>query len=182
MPNITTNYIYTGSGPLDAKSLKNSYSELLDVATWTADNSSFVAYNGMIVAVWKDTNSDNNGIYYLFDPSYTGQRGKKPDVTNPDNWHKISDKVDLSSVEQSIQNLEDRLTALEDDHTHTYGYRKDFPESGEVNHLYIASDLKRTYVYTNGSYLPIADQFDTEDHDGDPETPDVRIIYGGSAE
>lgn len=81
-----------------------------------------------------------------------------------------------------FESFETRLEALEADRTHNYGYRKDFPAVGEVNHLYIAADQKRTYVYTNGSYLPIADQFDMEDHDGDPETAEVRIIYGGSAE
>lgn len=80
-----------------------------------------------------------------------------------------------------FESFETRIEKLESDHTHTYGYRKDFPTVGEVNHLYIASDLKRTYVYSNESYLPIADQFDTEDHDNDPDTPNVRIIYGGSA-
>ena len=101
----------------------------------------------------------------------------------------INGKLELKKINECSENelpdfesFETRLEALESDRTHNYGYRKDFPEVGEVNHLYIAADLKRTYVYTNGSYLPIADQFDTEDHDNDPNTADVRIIYGGSAE
>lgn len=81
-----------------------------------------------------------------------------------------------------FESFETRIEKLEADHTHNYGYRKDFPVEGEINHLYIAADLKRTYVYTNGSYLPIADQFDTEDHDNNPDTPEVRIIFGGSAD
>lgn len=82
----------------------------------------------------------------------------------------------------NLESFEDRLAALEADRTHTYGYRKDFPSTGEANHLYIAEDQKRTYVFTQGVYLPIADRFDTEDHDSNPETPEVRIIFGGSAE
>ena len=82
----------------------------------------------------------------------------------------------------SMDSFEQRLEALEADRTHTYGYKKDFPAVGEVNHLYIAADTKRTYVFTNGAYIPIADQFDYTDHDNDTETPDVRIIFGGSAE
>ena len=81
----------------------------------------------------------------------------------------------------NLESFETRLEALEVDHTHVYGYRKDFPNIGEVNHLYIATDQKKTYVFTMGQYLPIADQFDYTDHDDDPETPDVRIIFGGSA-
>lgn len=82
----------------------------------------------------------------------------------------------------NLDSFETRLAALEADHTHTYGYRKDFPATGEVNHLYVAADTKRTYVFTNNTYLPIADQFDYTDHDGNADTPKVRIICGGSAE
>jgi hypothetical protein len=82
----------------------------------------------------------------------------------------------------SMESFEERLGALEADRTHTYGYRKDFPSQGEVNHIYIAEDQKRTYVFTNDDYLPIADRFDTTDHDNDSETPEIRIIFGGSAE
>ena len=81
-----------------------------------------------------------------------------------------------------LDSFEDRLEKLEADHTHVYGYKKDFPTVGEVNHLYVAADQKKTYVFTMGNYLPIADQFDYTDHDNDPETPEVRIIYGGSAD
>jgi hypothetical protein len=80
-----------------------------------------------------------------------------------------------------MESFEERFSKLETDHTHTYGYRKDFPIVGEINHLYIAEDQKRTYIFTNGTYLHIADRFDTEDHDNDPETPEIRIIFGGSA-
>ena len=81
-----------------------------------------------------------------------------------------------------LESFETRLEALEADHTHTYGYRKDFPDIGEVNHLYVAADQKKTYVFTQGKYLPIADQFDYTDHDDNSETPEVRIICGGTAE
>ena len=91
-------------------------------------------------------------------------------------------ECDIENDFPNIESFEERLEKLEADRTYTYGYRKDFPEAGEVNHLYIAEDQKRTYVFSNGSYLPIADRFDTEDHDNNPETPELRIIYGGSAE
>lgn len=87
----------------------------------------------------------------------------------------IDNDLDLSS-------FEDRLDALEADRTHEHGYRADFPVKGELNHIYIANDEKRTYVYSETGYVHIADKFDYTDHDNDPETPDIRIIYGGSAE
>jgi hypothetical protein len=91
-------------------------------------------------------------------------------------------ECDVNNDFPSMDSFEARLDSLEADHTHAYGYRKDFPAVGEVNHLYIAADTKRTYVYTNNAYLPIADQFDYTDHDANVETPAVRIIFGGNAE
>lgn len=177
MPNINTNYLYTGAGPFDAKSLKNTYEELLLVATWTSSDSAFFAYNGMIVAVWKDPESTNNGIYYLFDPTYTGQRGKKPDVTNSANWHKISDKVDVSAIQRAIDSLQERVTILEErkEKLHTYGYRHLFPAPGEEGHMYVAEDLKRTYVWANNQYVLVGAGFEETDEG-------QLIIDGGDAD
>lgn len=123
-----------------------------------------------------------NGWYLTTDTAevYVALRSVPNDSNSPLTLRKLNEcntDIDFPDVES----FETRIEKLESDHTHTYGYRKDFPVVGEINHLYIASDLKRTYVYSNGSYLPIADQFDTEDHDNDPDTPNLRIIYGGSA-
>ena len=179
---ISNQYIYAGKGPFDAKSLVETYADLINKTTWTVDGSN-VAYNGMIVAVWLDkSNTNNNGIYYLFDSSVDSKR-KSPDVTNSANWHKISETVDLTSIDSLLANHEDRLAALEsEDRAHTYGYRKDFPSEGQQNHMYIAEDQHRTYIYVSGQYLHIADQFEYTDHDKNPDTPDLRIIYGGSAD
>lgn len=81
-----------------------------------------------------------------------------------------------------MESFEERLTALEADRTHVYGYRKDFPSVGERDHIYIAEDEHRTYVYAETRYIHIADKFDSEDHDNDDNTPEVRIIFGGSAD
>ena len=80
-----------------------------------------------------------------------------------------------------FDSFERRIEALEADRTHEYATRREFPNMGEKDHLYIAKNENRTYVYFNETYLPIADRFETEDHDADPNTPDVRIIFGGSA-
>lgn len=82
----------------------------------------------------------------------------------------------------NLDSFETRLQALEAERTHVYGYRKDFPTVGERDHMYIAEDEHRTYMFADGRYIHIADKFDSEDHDHDPETPEVRVIYGGSAE
>ena len=81
-----------------------------------------------------------------------------------------------------LESFEERLTALEAERTHVYGYRSLFPTTGERDHIYVAEDEARTYVYADNRYIHIADKFDTEDEDNNPETPEVRIIYGGSAD
>lgn len=94
-------------------------------------------------------------------------------------------KINECNIDQDFagfESFEDRLEALEADRTHVYGYRKDFPSAGQRDHMYIATDERRTYVFANNQYLPIADQFDYMDHDQNPETPEVRILYGGSAQ
>lgn len=176
---------YTSKGPVDSKMLVKTYNELLDTATWTTSTGSIVAYNGMIVSVWLNKDdATKNGVYYLFDPNCNTTL-KKPDVTLDDNWHKLDGSADITEYIERIQAIESRLDSIEEelekDHTHSYGYRSDFPTIGELNHIYIANDQKRTYIYTSEGYLPIADQFDMTDHDNNPETADVRIIYGGSA-
>lgn len=80
-----------------------------------------------------------------------------------------------------FDSFDDRLTALEAPRTHVYGYRKDFPSVGERDHIYIAEDEKRTYIYADNRFIHIADKFDSEDDDNNSETPEVRIIHGGSA-
>lgn len=173
--------------PLDTRMLVPTYADLTLESNWLVNGESN-AYNGMIVAVGSNkADYTKNGIYFLFDKNNPG-KDDIPDVTNPDNWHKLASLSELSevisqlqSLETEIAGLEDRIEALEEDATHTYGYRKDFPKDGQQNHMYIANDEHRTYVFVGGRYLPIADQFEYTDHDNNSETPEVRIICGGSA-
>lgn len=114
---------YTGKGPLDAKSLVKTYADLLNIDTWTATvngAAAFVAYNGMIVAVWlnKDDTS-KNGIYFLFDPA-ANSAVKKPDIANEANWHKLAEisnftdfAARLSTIETNVSDIDDRIAALE---------------------------------------------------------------------
>jgi hypothetical protein len=114
----TDQQVYLNKGPLDAKQLKKTYAELLKVDNWTYDNK-FTAYNGMIVAVWLDTTK--NGIYYLFDSTITSAFGGNPDVTNPNNWHRLSDAKAIDGLEGQIADLalqaEGFATALADNNT-----------------------------------------------------------------
>ena len=163
--------LYKGRGPLDSKALVKTYADLLNLETWTEEGT-LIAYNGMIVAVWLDkVDANNNGIYYLYDTTVTTAI-KKPDPTIADNWHKISGDVDLSGIQSLIEDLTDRVDALEqEDKLHTYGYRKDFPQAGKDGHMYVAIDEKKTYVWANNEYIPV----------GGSEYEEPTVIYGGSA-
>ena len=99
----TDQQLYKARGPLDAKQLKKTYASLLDVDTWTEEGT-LVAYNGMTVAVWLDSDTAKNGIYFFFDPAVTTAL-KKPDVTKASNWHRLCGT-------NGIAELEDQITAL----------------------------------------------------------------------
>jgi hypothetical protein len=172
---ITNQYLYTGRGPFDAKSIVKTYNDLLSEKTWTSDSGNIIAYNGMIVAVWLNKDdATKNGIYYLYDSSVlTNQTAAyivpAPDVTNPANWHKL---VEIDDLTAKLTAIDKRLTALEEDSdVITYGYRKDFPSVGEVNKMYIAADEGKTYIWFNDDYLPVGG--------GDYEEP--TMIYGGDS-
>jgi hypothetical protein len=151
--NSSNQYIYTGKGSLDSKSLVKTYAELLATNTWTVDGV-VTAYNGMLTAVWLNTSdTSKNGVYFLYDPAVTTAR-KAPDVTNEANWHKLVEIDDLTS---KLSAIDERLTTLESEKSDvlTYGYRKDFPSIGELNILYAAADEGKTYIWFNDQYIPV---------------------------
>ena len=117
----------------------------------------------------------------LYDPSVTSIL-KAPDVTNEENWHKLVELDELSSLverltslETELAELDTRIKTLEDDSdVITYGYRSGFPPVGEANKLYIAADEEKSYIWFNNDYLPVSGT------DSSYEEPD--IICGGSAD
>ena len=168
---LGSQYAYDGRGPFDTKMLVKTYEDLTTTETWLGSDGSSLAYNGMLVAVWRDSDASNNGIYFL----YNGMKNNKDlDVTNSNNWHKLVSATDLES---SLAEIDRRITALEEQASDvlTYGYRSGFPAMGEPNKLYVAADEEKTYVWFNGEYLAIGSN-STDSY----EKPD--IIYGGSAD
>ena len=123
-----------------------------------------------------------NGWYLTTDTAevYVALRSVPDDNKSPLTLRKLNE-CDIDT-DLDLESFETRIKALEAERTHVYGYRKAFPLVGERDHMYVAEDEHRTYIYADNRYIHIADKFDTEDHDGDPETPEVRIICGGSAE
>lgn len=135
---------YTGKGPSDVKALVKTFTELTSLETWTTKQGSFNAYNGMITAVWLNKDdTTKNGVYLLFDPEVTNTI-KKPDVTNPDNWHKFANVEDVAQISNQILSIQEELTsvnskvaALEKDKVvitrdNEYNYKQKTPVNNEV--------------------------------------------------
>jgi hypothetical protein len=109
---ISSQYKYTGRGPLDSKMLVKTYADLLNESTWLTEANKLSAYNGMIVAVW--LNSDDiskNGVYFLHDSLVTNTF-KAPDVTKEANWHKLSSLGESSNLDSALFATQEALEAI----------------------------------------------------------------------
>lgn len=175
----TNQYSIKGRSPLDAKALVKTYADLLNPATWMVEGV-ISAYNGMITAVWLNlADTKQNGVYFLHDPAITSTRGNPPDVTNPNNWHKLGGidnlpglveqitgiQNDLEQVKEDVEDLQDSATIVRDS-------RAAFPQTGLPGRIYVATKEAMTYVWYNGDYLPVGDGGDNAE---------IQIIHGGDA-
>lgn len=177
---ISDQYLYSGKGPFDAKALVKTYADLKNPSTWSNDSGTFLAYNGMLTAVWLNKeDTSKNGIYFLFDPTVTTAL-KKPNVEDDANWHKLAELSDtqafeesISAIEANIEELNEKMAELEykGSGVNVFEKRSEFPIVGETNILYVAADEEKSYVWFNNNYFALDDD--------ENERPD--IIHGGSA-
>lgn len=161
-------YSYTGRGPLDPKSLVQTYAQLIDAATWT-EGTSIVAYNGMITAVWSDPDSSKNGVYFLHDSTVTS-KWKAPRVTDPNNWHKLGGLDNLPGLAEQITTIEKNLKDLQDSATVVVNLKSELPRPGFPGKIYVVTDEAMTYVWYNDDYLPVGDGSDNDE---------IQVISGG---
>ena len=177
---ITSQYSYTGRGPLDAKSLVKTYAELLLETTWHTESGKLSAYNGMIVAVWLNTDdTSKNGVYFLHDANVKSTF-KAPDVTNPDNWHRLGGIENLSglaeqiaSIQTALEDAQTDIEELQDSATVVVDTNNELPRPGVAGKIYVVTEEAMTYVWYNNDYLPVGD--------GGGDTEEIQIIHGGSA-
>lgn len=119
---LSSQYAYNSNGPFDAKMLVGTTEELYSPATWQNKEGENLAYNGMIVAVWRERNENayKNGIYLLHD----GKANNKflidtTDITRstiskPESWHKIGDlNTDIDVIKSHITRVEEILNGKE---------------------------------------------------------------------
>ena len=185
---ISSQYLYTGRGPFDAKSIVKTYADLKNENTWKSEAGNIIAYNGMIVAVWLDkTTPTNNGIYYLYDDAVLVNPTANyivpaPDVTKDANWHKLGSIDALPELSKQITALQTELdavkvnvTGLQDSATVVVSTKAELPDTGTVGRIYVVTEEAMTYVWCNNNYLPVGDG---GNHDHDEE---IQIICGGKA-
>jgi hypothetical protein len=102
--------------PIDARSLVPTYADLITKDNWVKSGTTqVIAFNGLVVSVADTTDTTKNGVYYLFDPASTGL--KAPDVTNKENWHKLSEGTDAATLVDFV--TKDNLVAALDPYAKT---------------------------------------------------------------
>ena len=118
--NIYSNYDVSVKKPFDARMLVPTYDDLTDKSNWYLRDTeteeltnTFIAYNGMLVAVADKANVQSSGLYMLFDKDST----KNPNVEIESNWHKIGDnpsaEVDLSTIEATISEIKSKIDDID---------------------------------------------------------------------
>lgn len=189
---VSSQYKYTGRGPLDSKTLVKTYADLLKETTWHTEDNKVAAYNGMIVAVWLDTDSTKNGAYFLYDASVTSTF-KAPDITKEANWHRLDNTEAISEltsklrvleagIDENTQALNDEISARESaDFTilskigevsagktivdlinEAIQKAKDYADENDANTVYDDTELKTRIKSIEEDYLKEADVTDIE--------------------
>lgn len=83
-------------------------------------------------------------------------------------------EVDITIFESRLEDIEDRLSKLEQDKpVQTFAEREQFPSVGSEDILYVALDLEQTFVWSEGSYKVVGG--------GGSSGIDPDVINGGSA-
>ena len=74
-----------------------------------------------------------------------------------------------------IENIENRLTALEEQESDvlTYASFDAFPETGRSNTLYVDTAKQKSYIWLDTTYVPVGGSSDYEE---------PSIIFGGTAD
>jgi hypothetical protein len=176
-------YKYSGRGPLDAKALVKTYIELLKPETWLVEMDGVTkscVYNGMITAVWGDSDNSKNGVYFLHDSNIkTSGAQKNLNVELESNWHRLGDidalnglSEQIAAIQRELETVKSEIDELQDSATEVVELFEQLPETGKSGKLYVVTEDATTYVWHNGKYLLVGDGADEAD---------IQIIHGGSA-
>lgn len=172
-----SNYEVSTKKPLDARSLVKTYDDLLNIDNWVNANGGPIVYNGMIVAVWLNTDdTSKNGVYFLHDSTITTAKGT-PDVTKETNWHKLGGIDNLpglaeqiSGIQKELDTVKSEVDDLQDSATVVVNLKSELPKPGVPGKIYVVTEEAMTYVWYNNDYLPVGDGGDNDE---------IQIISGG---
>lgn len=96
------NYEPQIAAPLDARNAVESKADLTNPATWQDTSGAVYLYEGLLVAVTKDSTVENNGVYKLVDAD---------NYTQEVSWVRMLDTVDLDDVNEDIVGLHSFIEA-----------------------------------------------------------------------
>lgn len=159
---ISANYEPLKAAPFDARSLVQTKADLLAADTWVVNGIAWV-YQGMLVAVAKDENPDNNGVYMLIADDYTLE----------ESWRKYADARDVKALEEKIENIE---ISAEGSVTVEVDEMIDLPKIGDSNTTYFVKENSSIQRWNEETQSYSA-------YGGSGVSPDlnIQLIYGGSA-
>lgn len=157
---VSANYEPLKAAPFDARSLVESKADLLAAKTWVINGIAWV-YAGMMVAVSRDIDPNNNGIYVLTDAQHWDQI---------ESWRKQADILDIQNLQAQIDALEMGAGSLDIE----VDSELDLPDQGDENTTYYVKDnasIQRWDAETE-SYVA---------YGGSGTDLDIQLINGGNA-
>ena len=181
----SNNYEVEKAAPFDARMLVKKKSDLTDPSSWSVAG----RYNGMIVAVGKDPEKSNNGLYILTDVGNIESEGAWLKFANisdlqimGENLKKLTDE--LGDIRAALEQKQDKLVAgkniiIEDNVISAVGSAvggsnviqiDKLPESGEEDTIYCVGDEKSLYMWKNGSWLCYGRDYN-----------EISILLGGTS-
>lgn len=156
------NYEPLIAAPFDARQLVEARSDLINPKTWNRSDGTNWTYVGMIVAVSRDIDDNNNGVYMLV----------ADDFTQLANWRKCADDRDISRLMKEIESIEVGAGS-QDIEVDT---DQDLPSIGDENATYyVKSNLSiQRWDEETQSYISYGAS-------GDSPDLDINLIIGGNA-
>lgn len=159
--NQSSNYEPLISAPLDARTVVTTRASLVTSATWLqAGNTTPYLYNGLLVAVTKDTPDSNNGLYMLIDAA---------NYNVLSSWRKIADIRDIDALNEKIDSIVPgggggavQVEAL-----------ANLPNVGSENTVYFVKDENATYRWDDAGLKYYCTGRDYNE---------IKVINGGNAE
>lgn len=131
---VSANYEPRVGAPFDARTLVNNKTSLIDLATWLQTDGGIYLYDGLIVSVAKDENSNNNGLYFLNDAA---------SFNKENSWSKLALDSQIIALQDQINNIKTNANSIDV----ILNNIEELPEVGEDNTTYYIINNKSIQKY-----------------------------------